>query len=58
VAGIKIKFPIYIIDGAKSVTSKEDLNLKDESKSYLKILGVFLFGSCIISYLSERSNQK
>lgn len=58
VAGIKIKFPIYIIDGAKSVSSKEDLCLKDELMHSLKLLGVFFAGSCLISYVSDKLNQR
>ena len=58
VAGIKLKFPIYVIEKGNSAASDPSLAVDNEVSSFLTVCGVFIAGSYIMQKVSEWMERK
>ena len=58
VAGIKLKFPIYVIEKGNSAASYPSLAIDNEVSAFLTVCGVFIAGSYIMQKVSEWMERK
>jgi hypothetical protein len=54
IAGVKVKFPLYIVARANSTVSGETPTVEQECWNIAKVAGVFLLGSYVIRTLNDR----
>ena len=58
IVGIKIKMPLHVITPEDSITTDLVKDAKTELRSTLTVLGVFLLGSYLFHWQTQRLEQK
>lgn len=58
VAGIKLKFPVYVIEKGNVASADPSLAIDNEVRSFLTVCGVFIAGSYIMHKVSEWMERK